>query len=92
MPDRKIPRTVTRTRVRGSIGERETDYIKLENKFARVTITRDIDDADGKTPRYHVTGDVYGGPCQCPFSTPDAGAAMAYALECLAAYVRGRAD
>jgi hypothetical protein len=88
----KFPRTVTRTRVGAAIGDRDTDSIKLENQFARVFITRDTDDADGKTPRYHVTGDVYGGPCQCPLSTGDAATAMAYALECLAAFVRGRGD
>lgn len=59
-----------------AIGPREGDYLKLENQWARVAITRDED-------YYVVAGDAV----RKAFKTADA--ALAYAVASLAEYQEG---
>lgn len=71
------------------MGSNDGDYIKLENQWARVTITREHN--GNGMPEFVLTGDLQHFRDHRRMFTTMRGA-MAYAMESLAMYQRGRAS
>lgn len=69
-----------------AIGMRDGDYITLENQWARVNVTREVND------RGHATWRV-DGEAECAKTVfTSCAAALEHAAEVLGLYARGRAD
>ncbi len=71
-------------------GPRNGDYLKLENQWARVTITLDTTDIGGTAQPYIVSGDIAVRFRCVTFRTWRE--ALDYAFRCLARYQEGRAS
>jgi hypothetical protein len=72
-----------------AIGPRDGDYLKLENQWARITIEVDSDCCSHTGTSYVVTGDLIATRKRFE-AFPTMGAAITYAMKCLALHEAGR--